>query len=118
MFRYVLRRLLVAIPTLLVIISLAFFLVRAAPGGPFDSERKVPPEIEANLNRVYHLDEPLYQQYFRYMGDVLRGDFGPSFQYADRSVNEMIRSGFFVSFQVGMSAIVLAVASLFAAGWR
>ena len=109
MFRYVLLRLLVAIPTLLVIISLAFFLVRAAPGGPFDSERKVPPEIEANLNRVYHLDEPLYQQYFRYMGDVLRGDFGPSFQYADRSVNEMIRSGFFVSFQVGMSAIVLAV---------
>ena len=85
MFRYVLRRLLVAIPTLLVIISLAFFMVRAAPGGPFDLERKLPPEIEANLNRVYHLDEPLYQQYFRYMGNVLSGDLGPSFQYPDRT---------------------------------
>ena len=109
MFRYVLRRLLVAIPTLLVIISLAFFMVRAAPGGPFDLERKLPPEIEANLNRVYHLDEPLYQQYFRYMGNVLRGDLGPSFQYPDRTVNEMISDGFAVSFQLGMTAIVIAV---------
>ena len=74
MFQYLFRRLLVAIPTLFVIITLAFFMVRAAPGGPFDQDRKIPPEIEANLNRVYHLDEPLYQQYFRYMGNVLRGD--------------------------------------------
>ena len=109
MFRYIMRRLLVAIPTLLVIVSLTFFLVRAAPGGPLDQDRKLPPEIEANLNRFYHLDEPLYQQYFRYMGNMLRGDFGPSFQYADHTVNEIIRDNFLVSFQVGVSAIVLAV---------
>ncbi len=109
MFRYIMRRLLVAIPTLLVIVSLTFFLVRAAPGGPLDQDRKLPPEIEANLNRFYHLDEPLYQQYFRYMGNMLRGDFGPSFQYADYTVNEIIRDNFLVSFQVGVSAIVLAV---------
>ena len=76
MFQYLFRRLLVAIPTLFVIITLTFFMVRAAPGGPFDQDRKIPPEIEANLNRVYHLDEPLDWQYFRYMGNLVRGDFG------------------------------------------
>ena len=109
MFQYLFRRLLVAIPTLFVIITLAFFMVRAAPGGPFDLERKIPPEIEANLNRVYHLDEPLYQQYLRYMGNVAQGDLGPSFQYADRTVNEMIADGFLVSAELGITAIFIAV---------
>lgn len=109
MFQYLFRRLLVAIPTLLVIVTLAFFMVRAAPGGPFDQDRKIPPEIEANLNRVYHLDEPLYQQYFRYMGNAAQGDLGPSFQYADRTVNEMIANGFLVSAELGITAIFIAV---------
>ncbi len=108
MFQYIFRRLLVAIPTLFVIITLAFFLVRAAPGGPFDKDRKIPPEIEANLNRVYHLDEPLDQQYFRYMGNLVRGDFGPSFQYTDRTVNDIISDGFLVSAQIGITAIIIA----------
>lgn len=109
MFQYVLRRLLVAIPTLLAIITLAFFLVRTAPGGPFDKERALPPEIQANLNRVYHLDEPLYQQYFRYLGNLAKGDFGPSFQYQDRTVTELIGYGFPVSVKLGFSAILIAV---------
>ena len=109
MFQYLFRRLLVAIPTLFVIITLAFFMVRAAPGGPFDQDRKIPPEIEANLNRVYHLDEPLYQQYFRYMGNAAQCDLGPSCQYADRTVNEMIADGFLVSAELGITAIFIAV---------
>lgn len=109
MWRYVLRRLIVAVPTLLVIITLAFFMVRFAPGGPFDMERALPPEIQANLNAVYHLDEPLWQQYLRYMGNLLQGDFGPSFQYNDRTVNELIGYGFPVSMKIGLSSIILAV---------
>ncbi|SUO96463.1 oligopeptide ABC transporter permease OppB [Suttonella ornithocola] len=109
MWRYVFRRLLVAIPTLLVIITLAFFMVRFAPGGPFDLERTLPPEIQANLNAMYHLDEPLWQQYLRYMGSILRGDFGPSFQYTDRTVNELIGYGFPVSMKLGFTAIAIAV---------
>lgn len=109
MWRYVLRRLLVAIPTLLVIITLAFFMVRFAPGGPFDMERTLPPEIQANLNAMYHLDEPLWQQYLRYMGSLLQGDFGPSFQYADRTVNELIGYGFPISMKIGLIAIAIAV---------
>ena len=79
MLSYILRRLLWAIPTLVLLITLAFFLMRIAPGGPFDSEKNLPPQIEANLNAKYHLDEPLIQQYFRYLGQILRGDLGPSF---------------------------------------
>ena len=88
------RRLLGAIPTLLVIITLAFLLLHAAPGGPFDSQKQIPPAIKANIERMYHLDEPLYKQYFRYLGSILRGDFGPSYQYRDTTVNEIIRQGF------------------------
>lgn len=109
MLNYVLRRLMITIPTLLVIVTLAFFLVRTAPGGPFDSERTLPAEIQANLNRVYHLDKPLYQQYFSYMGNLLRGDLGPSFQYVDRTVNEMIGYGFPVSMKIGLSALAISV---------
>lgn len=98
-----------AIPTLLVLITLAFFMIRVAPGGPFDQERSLPPEIEANLNAAYHLDEPLWQQYFRYMGNILQGDFGPSFQYKDFTVNELISQGLSVSLTIGGLAILLAV---------
>ena len=97
MARHSLRRLLGLIPTLLMLITVAFFLMRVAPGGPFDSEKTLPPEIEANLNAKYHLDEPLLQQYFRYLGQVAVLDFGPSFQYKDWTVNELIAQGFPVS---------------------
>lgn len=108
MARHSVRRLLGLIPTLLMLITVAFFLMRIAPGGPFDSEKTLPPEIEANLNAKYHLDEPLLQQYFRYLGQVAVLDFGPSFQYKDWTVNELIAQGFPVSLTVGLAAMVLA----------
>jgi oligopeptide transport system permease protein len=107
--RYSLQRLLGAIPTLFILIALAFFMIRVAPGGPFDSERQLPVEVEANLMRAYHLDEPLHQQFARYLGNLLRGDFGPSFQYKDYSVTELIMTGFPVSLRLGGSAMVLAL---------
>ena len=101
-------RLLGLIPTLLVLITIAFFMIRLAPGGPFDSEKILPPEIKANLEAKYHLDEPLVKQYFRYLGQIITLDFGPSFQYKDWTVNELIARGFPVSLTIGGLAIVLA----------
>ena len=101
-------RLLGLIPTLLVLITIAFFLIRMAPGGPFDSEKVLPPEIRANLDVKYHLDEPLIKQYFRYLGQIITLDFGPSFQYKDWTVNELIARGFPVSLTIGGLAILLA----------
>ncbi|MCK2185360.1 oligopeptide ABC transporter permease OppB [Halomonas getboli] len=110
MLSYAFKRLLQAIPTLLIVITLAFFLMRVAPGGPFDGERALPPDIEANLMAAYHLDEPLPQQYLRYLGDLLQGDFGPSFKYKDFSVTDLIQQGFPVSLEIGGLAILLALA--------
>jgi oligopeptide transport system permease protein len=101
-------RLLGLIPTLLVLITIAFFMIRMAPGGPFDSEKILPPEIRANLDAKYHLDEPLIQQYFRYLGQIVTLDFGPSFQYKDWTVNELIARGFPVSLTIGGLAVLLA----------
>ncbi|MBU1189642.1 MAG: oligopeptide ABC transporter permease OppB [Gammaproteobacteria bacterium] len=109
MLRYALERLLTAIPTLLLLITLAFFLIRLAPGGPFDAERALSPEIEQNLNQLYHLDEPLPLQYFRYLGQILRLDFGPSFQYRDWTVNQLIAQGFPVSLTIGGLALLLGL---------
>ncbi len=106
--RHAATRVLGLIPTLLVLITIAFFLIRVAPGGPFDSEKVLPPEIRANLDAKYHLDEPLLQQYFRYLGQIISGDFGPSFQYKDWTVNELIARGFPVSATVGGLAMLLA----------
>ena len=108
MARHTLRRLLGLIPTLLMLITVVFFLMRIAPGGPFDSEKVLPPDIEANLNAMYHLDEPLLQQYFRYLGQVAVLDFGPSIQYRDWTVNELIGQGIPVSLTIGMAAMLLA----------
>jgi oligopeptide transport system permease protein len=108
MLRYALRRLIGAVPTLFVLLTIAFFLIRVAPGGPFDEERTLPAEIEANLARAYGTDQPLWIQYFRYLGNVLRGDFGPSFKYKDYSVTELIWGGFPVSLRIGLTAIVVA----------
>jgi oligopeptide transport system permease protein len=106
--RHALQRLLGIIPTLLLLITVVFFLIRIAPGGPFDSEKTLPPDIEANLNAKYHLDEPLVQQYFRYLGQIIVFDFGPSFQYKDWTVNELIAEGFPVSLTIGGLAMLLA----------
>lgn len=109
MLNYAIKRLIGAIPTLFVLITLAFFMIRIAPGGPFDTEKSLPPEIEANLNAAYHLDEPLIQQYGRYLLQILSGDFGPSFQYKDFTVNELIATGFPVSLTIGGLSMLLAV---------
>lgn len=120
--RYLLQRLLAAIPTLFILLTLAFFMIRLAPGGPFDGDKALPPEIQANLDAKYHLDEPLVKQYVRYLGMIVRGDLGPSFQYREYSVTELIAQGFPVSLKLGFSA--LAVALLFGvaigsiAAWR
>jgi len=109
MLTFAIRRFLAAIPTLFILIGLAFFLIRLAPGGPFDAEKQLSPEIEANLRAAYHLDEPLYQQFGRYVGNLLRGDFGPSFQYRDFTVTELIASGFPVSLRLGGLSMLLAL---------
>ncbi len=109
MLAYILKRIAGTIPTLFIIVTLAFFMIRLAPGGPFDSERPIPPEIAANLDRVYHLQAPLPVQYGYYLANVLKGDFGPSFKYQDYSVSELIKQGFPVSMQLGVLAILLAL---------
>src|SRR6056297_1024600 len=109
MLTYSLKRLASAVPTLLLLITVAFFLIRIAPGGPFDSERALPPEIEANLAAKYHLDEPLVVQYARYLWQIVRFDFGPSFHYLDWSINDLIAQGAPVSFTLGALALLLAL---------
>ena len=116
MLSYSLRRLLGAIPTLFLLIAFSFFMIRAAPGGPFSRERQLLPEIEANLNATYHLDEPLYQQFGRYVWGLLHFDFGPSFQYHDYSVTELIMTGFPVSLSIGGGAMLVALLVGVAAG--
>jgi oligopeptide transport system permease protein len=98
-----------AIPTLLLVIVLAFLMVHAAPGGPFDEERALPADVAANIEAAYHLDEPLPQQLLRYVSGLLKGDFGPSFRYRDYSVTELIGSGFPLSLQLGLLAMLLAL---------
>jgi len=108
MLRYFLRRLLIAIPTLLALITISFFMIHAVPGGPFDGNRKATPEVMANLNKAYHLDEPLYEQFGRYLWGVLQLDFGPSFKYRDYQVSELIFRGFPISVDIGLWAIAFA----------
>ena len=109
MTRYFFTRLAGAIPTLFVIITITFFLMRAAPGGPFDQEQALAPEIKANLERAYGLDRPVWVQYGRYLKALLQGDFGPSFKYKDFTVTELIGQGFPVTLQLGTMAIALAL---------
>jgi oligopeptide transport system permease protein len=106
---YLVRRLMISVPTLLVIVTVAFFMMRVAPGGPFDQERALPPEIERNMLAAYNLDAPLPVQYWDYLKGVLQGDFGPSFKYQDFSVAELLWQGFPASLRVGGIAIALAV---------
>ncbi len=109
MLRYVLGRLAGFPPVLLVIVTGSFFIMRIAPGGPFDMDRALPEQVRANIEARYHLNEPILQQYLRYLGDVSRGDLGPSFRYPDRTVNELIGLGFPVSLTLGFCALAVAV---------
>ncbi|MCZ8132870.1 MAG: ABC transporter permease subunit [Steroidobacteraceae bacterium] len=109
MLQYALRRLFGAVPTLFLIVTLAFVLVRLAPGGPFDEEQALAPEVKANLERAYGLDRPLHEQYANYLGALLRGDLGPSMRLRDFTVNELIATGLPVSLALGGMAILLAV---------
>ena len=109
MWRYFLRRLGSAVPTLFLIVTAAFFLIRAAPGGPFDQEQTLPPEILANLQSAYGLDLPVWRQYGRYLTALAHGDFGPSFKYKDFSVTELIAQGFPVTLELGTLALLLAL---------
>ena len=109
MFGYAIRRLVGALPTLLVIVTAAFFLMRLAPGGPFDDEQTLAPEIAANLEAAYGLDQPILVQYRNYLGGLLRGDLGPSFRYKDFEVSELIARGLPITASLGAAALLLAV---------
>jgi len=108
MFRFLLRRLMVAVPTLFLVVTAAFFMMRAAPGNPFDSERKLPPEVERSIMAKYGMDRPLGEQYVAYVSNVLHGDLGPSLKYKDKSVAELISEGLPTSATIGLSALTLA----------
>ena len=107
---FILRRLLAAVPTLALIVALSFLLTRLAPGGPFDEEQALPPEIRANLEAAYGLDQPVLVQFGRYVSGLLRGDFGPSFKFRDFTVSELIADGLPVSLTIGLAALGLALA--------
>ncbi len=106
---YTLRRVLIAAPTMLAIITVAFFMMRAAPGGPFDSDRKLPPATEQAIAAKFGLDKPLHQQYLDYVGGVLQGDFGPSFKTLGKSVNELIADGLPISLTIGALTMLISV---------
>jgi len=108
MLRFILRRLFVAIPTLFIVVTIAFFMMRAAPGSPFTMQRKLPPEILKNVEAKYGFDRPLIEQYFGYLADVVRGDFGPSLKYVGRDVIEIIADALPVSATIGLSSLFLA----------
>jgi oligopeptide transport system permease protein len=107
--RFVTLRFLSAIPTLFVIVTASFFMMRLAPGGPFNLDRPLDRTVMANLERLYHLDEPIWSQYLRYLGNLAHGDFGPSFVYRDFTVGDLFANGLPVSIQIGASALLLAL---------
>lgn len=109
MWSYTLRRLMAAIPTLLAVISVCYFLLHATPGGPFDTERKVSAAVLANLQAKYHLDLPVWQQYLLYLKSLLQGDLGASFRYADWSVNDLVAQALPVSLAVGGVSMLLSI---------
>jgi len=110
MFAYTFRRLLITIPTMLVVIGVVYILLFSAPGGPFDSERVVPEAIQAQLMAKYHLDLPYWKQYLLYIEQLLQGDLGVSYRYADWSVNELVGSALPVSLTIGGLSIILSLA--------
>lgn len=109
MWRFIAIRTLQAVPVMLVVVTVTFFLVRLAPGGPFSAEKAVIPEVRAALEAQYRLDRPMLEQFFAYLGDLAHGDLGPSFKYPGRSVNELIAAGFPVTAELGCYALLVAL---------
>ncbi len=109
MLKYTLKRFLEAIPVLLIVITLTFIMMKTAPGGPFSKEKKVPAEVMEALNKRYRLDQPLYVQYFDTLKNTAKGDFGPSFRYSGRSVNDMIMEGLPETAELGFYALMFAL---------
>ncbi|MDK1491844.1 oligopeptide ABC transporter permease OppB [Sinorhizobium sp. 7-81] len=109
MIPFILRRLASAVPTLFIVVTISFFLMRFAPGGPFNLERPLPPSTMENLMRTYHLDEPLWRQYVIYLSNAVTGDFGPSYIYHDNNVAQLIGKGLPYSMELGFYALLLAV---------
>lgn len=110
MLRFITQRIIGTLITIWIITSIAFFLMRMAPGGPFDMERKLPADVQANIERKYHLDESLPEQYVRYVTDIFfRGDLGPSYKYPDRTVNELIKEGLPATLQLGIISLLFAM---------
>lgn len=116
MLAFSIRRILGAIPTLFALITISFFVMRVAPGGPFSGNRKITEAVLANLNRAYHLDEPIWMQFGRYLWGLVRFDFGPSMKYRDYSVTELIVQGLPVSIEIGLWAMLLATVAGIALG--
>jgi oligopeptide transport system permease protein len=116
MFAFAIRRIVGAVPTLFVLITISFFIMRVAPGGPFSANRKLTPSVLENINKAYHLDEPLWMQFGRYLWGLAHFDFGPSMKYMDYSVTELIAQGLPVSIEVGLAAMVLATIAGIALG--
>jgi oligopeptide transport system permease protein len=109
MIGYVIRRLAAAVPTLFLIVTISFFLIRVAPGGPFDLEQPLEAKVMDNLRRIYQLDRPLIEQYWLYLRALAHGDFGPSFYFRDFTIAELIAKGLPISIRLGLSALVLAL---------
>lgn len=109
MLFFIIRRILQAIPVLIVVSLITFFMIRLAPGGPFDEDRAVPPEVIKNLNARYHLDDPLWKQYINYMSSAIRGDLGPSFKYPSHTVNDLIAAGLPATLELSLYALIFAL---------
>ncbi len=109
MARFIIRRFLSLIPTIFIIVTFSFFIIRIAPGGPFSSEKKLPEAVMQNILKKYHMDESLAKQYVRYCGDVLRWDLGPSYKYKESTVNELVKESFPNSIVLGTVALIMAV---------
>ena len=109
MLKFLLSRIAQAIPVLLVVVTATFFIVHAAPGGPFSADKAVPPEVIEALEAQYKLDQPVWRQYISYLSDILSGDFGPSFKYPGRSVNELIMAGIPITAELAFYAMLVAL---------
>ena len=109
MLKFLLSRIAQAVPVLLVVVTATFFIVHAAPGGPFSADKAVPPEVIEALEAQYKLDQPVWRQYISYLGDILSGDFGPSFKYPGRSVNELIMAGIPITAELAFYAMLVAL---------
>lgn len=109
MLRYFIKRILHGIPVLITVATITFFIMHIVPGGPFDREKKLPPEIIANIEAKYHLDKPVWQQYLLYMSQIVKGDMGPSYKYTGRDVSAIIRDTFPVSLVLGLCAVLVTL---------